>query len=138
MTTDTHPDPLLALSPLLPCPFCGSPASLWGEVRSIYPHVVCDSEACKCCGPALYSAEAAIEAWNTRTANARGDGDTHRLDFMLLYGFSVKRMVDTGGYMLLHEEYPFDGGEFETPREAIDDAMRSVLTPPTPGSEVQS
>ncbi len=61
---------------LLPCPFCGSPATLWGELRSIYPHVVCDSEACKACGPALYSVEAAITAWNTRQAAAevRGGG----------------------------------------------------------------
>lgn len=51
---------------LKPCPFCGSTAHLH-HARTIYPHVVCDSEACEACGPALYSPEAAIEAWNRRT-----------------------------------------------------------------------
>lgn len=62
---------------LLPCPFCGSPPTLYHTSRTIYPHVVCSSEACEACGPALYSPEAAIDAWNKRatppTAGREGE-----------------------------------------------------------------
>lgn len=59
------------MSEIKPCPFCGSSASLQ-KTRTIYPHVVCDSEGCEACGPVVESPDAAIEAWNRRDGGSDG------------------------------------------------------------------
>jgi len=53
------------------CPFCGSRAAKIGEFHGLY-FVIC--EVCHADGPAKYTSEEAVEAWNTR-AEPRNDGD---------------------------------------------------------------
>ena len=64
-----------------------------------------------------------------RTRLAGGGDDGRRLDYMIQHGFCVKRMGDTEQFMLTDSTgYPCTGGEYDTPREAIDAALNSQQT----------
>ena len=53
--------------------------------------------------------------------------DTQRLNLLIDSGFSVKRLKDTGQFILIETDgYPVTGSEFDTPRQAIDELVENM------------
>lgn len=138
----THPQsPLLALSP---CPFCGNPASIeWGPTGR-YVGVECNT--CGALGgeqkniPHDADRDAferlAITAWNTRAANARGDG-VECLERKLSAAMALLAEVEN----YLAERSDVIDGDYGQPEPNEEMRLLQELTqvralPPAPGSEV--
>ena len=122
---------------LKPCPFCGA---TWGNGLTIgyggQPatswHVHCSP--CKVTGPraeggSTESISIAIDLWNSRFAVAEVDAtDTKRLDWLASQGLRGLRWVArpsiTGRGYRLHQSTMIGEAMGDTPRQAIDYAMR--------------
>lgn len=60
---------------LLPCPFCGSDASISDGDNGIHFRVICNKPACRAAGPLERCAIDARDAWNTRASSQAASDD---------------------------------------------------------------